>query len=112
MGMRFPRATATEAAKTRLYELVGQVLDRAQQSGQLRADITLEDLAFLNWANARILPAVRAASAPDAWRRHLALLLDGFRAERANPLPEPPLTPRQVHRAMVTLGRRSAGDIH
>jgi hypothetical protein len=34
MGMRFPRATATEAAKTRLYEVVGQVLDRAQQSGQ------------------------------------------------------------------------------
>jgi AcrR family transcriptional regulator len=71
MGMRFPRATATEAAKTRLYELVGQLVDRAQQSGQLRADLTLEDLAFLNWANTRILPAVRAAGAPDAWRRHL-----------------------------------------
>jgi AcrR family transcriptional regulator len=110
MSMRFPRATATEAAKTRLYELVGQVVDRAQQSGQLRADLTLEDLAFLNWANARILPAVRAAGASDAWRRHLGLLLDGFRAERAHPLPVPPLSPRQVHRAMVTLGRRSAGD--
>ena len=73
MGMRFPRATATEAAKTRLFEVVGQVLDRAQQSGQLRADLTLEDLAFLTWANARILPAVRAAGAPDAWRRPLGL---------------------------------------
>jgi AcrR family transcriptional regulator len=112
MSMRFPRATATEAAKTRLYELVGQVVDRAQQSGQLRADLTLEDLVFLNWANTRILPAVRAAGAPDAWRRYLAQLLDGFRAERAHPLPQPPLSPRQVHRAMVTLGRRSAGDAH
>ena len=112
MGMRFPRATAIEVAKTRLYELVGQVLDRAQQSGQLRADLTLEDLAFLNWANTRILPAVRAAGAPDAWRRHLGLLLDGFRADRAHPLPQPPLSVRQVHRAMVTLGRRSAGDAH
>jgi AcrR family transcriptional regulator len=112
MGMRFPRATTVEAAKTRLYELLGQLLDRAQQSGQLRADLTLEDLAFLNWANTRILPAVRAAGAPDAWRRHLGLVLDGFRAERAHPLPEPPLSPRQVHRAMVTLGRRSAGDTH
>lgn len=110
MGMRFPRATAVEAAKTRLFELVGQVVDRAQQSGQLRADITMEDLAFLNWANARILPAVRAAGAPDAWRRHLGLLLDGFRADRAHPLPVPPLSPPQVHRAMLTLGRRSAGD--
>ena len=40
------------------------------------------------------------------------VLLDGFRAERAHPLPHPPLSPRQVHRAMVTLGRRSAGDTH
>jgi AcrR family transcriptional regulator len=112
MGMRFPRATAVEAAKTRLFELVGQVVDRAQQSGQLRADITMEDLAFLNWANTRILPAVRAAGAPEAWRRHLGLLLDGFRADRAHPLPQPPLSPRQVHRAMLTLGRRSAGEGH
>jgi AcrR family transcriptional regulator len=112
MGMRFPRATAVEAAKTHLFELVGQVVDRAQQSGQLRADITMEDLAFLNWANTRILPAVRAASAPEAWRRHLGLLLDGFRADRAHPLPQPPLSPHQVHRAMLTLGRRSAGEGH
>lgn len=112
MGMRFPRATAVEAAKTRLFELVGQVVDRAQQSGQLRADLTQEDLAFLTWANTRILPAVRAAGAPEAWRRHLGLLLDGFRADRASPLPVPPLAPRQVHRAMLTLGRRSAGEGH
>jgi AcrR family transcriptional regulator len=110
MGMRFPRATAVEAAKTRLFEVLGQVIDRAQRSGQLRADLTLEDLAYLNWANSRILPAVRAAGAPDAWQRHLGLLLDGLRAERAHPLPQPPLSVRQVHRAMVTLGRRSAGD--
>jgi AcrR family transcriptional regulator len=112
MGMRFPRATAVEAAKGRLFDLVAQVVTRAQQSGQLRADLTLEDLAFLNWANARILPAGRAAGAPDVWRRHLGFLLDGFRADRAHPLPEPPLSPRQVHRAMVILGRRSAGDAH
>jgi AcrR family transcriptional regulator len=112
MGMRFLRATAVEAAKTRLFELVGQVVDRAQQSGQLRADLTPEDLAFLNWANTRILPAVRAAGAPEAWRRHLGLLLDGFRADRAHPLPQPPLSPHQVHRAMLTLGRRSAGEGH
>jgi len=112
MGMRFPRATAVEAAKARLFEVVAQVVDRAQQSGQLRADLTLEDLAVVTWANTRILQAVRAAGAPDAWRRHLGFLLDGFRADRAHPLPQPPLSPRQVHRAMLTLGRRSAGDAH
>jgi AcrR family transcriptional regulator len=110
MGMRFPRATTVEAVKTRLFDLVAQVVDRAKQSGQLRADLTQEDLAFLTWANTRILQAGRAAGAPDAWRRHLGFLLDGFRADRAHPLPRPPLSPRQVHRAMLTLGRRSAGD--
>jgi AcrR family transcriptional regulator len=109
MGMRFPRAAAAEAAGRRLYDLAGQLMDRAKQGGQLRSDVTLEDLAFLNWANARVLRACRAAGAPDAWQRHLGLLLDGFRADRAHPLPQPPLAPRQVFRAMLTLGRRSAG---
>ena len=112
MGMRFPRAATVEAAKARLFDLVAQVVDRAQQSGQLRADLTLEDLAFLAWANTRILQAGHAAGAPDAWQRHLGFLLDGFRADRAHPLPQPPLSPRQVHRAMLTLGRHAAGDAH
>jgi len=110
MGMRFPNATALEAAKNRLFRLVGELVRRAQASGQLRADLTPEDLAFLNWANARIMQAARAAGAPDAWRRHLGFLLDGFRAERAHSLPQPPLSPRQVHRAMLTLGRGTAGN--
>jgi AcrR family transcriptional regulator len=110
MGMRFPRATAVETAKTRLFELVGELVRRAQASGQLRADLTQEDLAFVTWANTRILQAGRAAGVPDAWRRHLGFLLGGFRADRAHPLPRPPLAPRQVHRAMRTLGRRSAGE--
>jgi AcrR family transcriptional regulator len=112
MGMRFPRATTVEAAKTRLFDVVAQVVDRAQRSGQLRADLTLEDLAFVSWANTRILQAGRAAGAPEAWRRHVGFLLDGFRADRAHPLPQPPLSRRQVHRAMLTLGRRAAGDAH
>jgi AcrR family transcriptional regulator len=110
MGMRFPRAATVEATKARLFDLVAQVIDRAKQSGQLRADLTLEDLAFVTWANTRILQASRAAGAPDAWRRHLGFLLDGFRSDRAHPLPQPPLSPRQVYRAMLTLGRRPAGD--
>jgi AcrR family transcriptional regulator len=111
MGMRFPRATTVEAAKARLFDLVKQVVTRAQESGQLRADLTLEDLALVTWANARILQAGRAGGAPDAWRRHLAFLLDGFHAERAHPLPQPPMSPAQVHRAMHNLGRRSAGEL-
>lgn len=64
---------------------------------------------MVTWANSRVLQAVGAAGAPDAWRRHLGFLLDGFRADRTTPLPEAPLAPRQVYRAMLVLGRRSAG---
>ena len=68
----------------------------------------MEDIALLFWANTRIVEATHEVAA-DAWRRHLALLLDGFRAERARPLPVPPLSPRQVHRAMLSLGMRCTG---
>ena len=112
MGMRFPRTPALEAARRRLFDLGNQLIARAQEAGQLRGDLTYEDLALVTWANSRVLQAVRAAGAPDAWRRHLGFLLDGFRADRAHPLPEPPLSPRQVYRAMLVLGQRSAGTTH
>jgi hypothetical protein len=105
MSMRLPRAAQTEAAKRRLFELTGRLISRAQASGQLRADLTQEDLALIAWANTRIMEAAHGI-APDAWRRHLALLLDGLRADGAAPLPVPPLSPRQVLRAMLSLGSR------
>jgi AcrR family transcriptional regulator len=108
MSMRLPRAMRAEAAKKRVFELTQRIIVRAQDSGQLRADVTPEDLAFLAWANTRILEATHDVC-PDAWRRHLGLLLDGFRADRAHALPVPPLTPRQVYRAMRSLGSRCTG---
>jgi hypothetical protein len=73
------------SSRRRLFDLGGRLIARAQEAGQLRPDLTREDLALVTWANARILQAGRAAGAPDAWRRHLGFLLDGFRAERASP---------------------------
>jgi len=108
MSMRLPRARQTEAARRRLLELTAQIIERAQASGQLRRDFTQEDLALIAWANTRIVQAAHGI-APDAWRRHLALMLDGLRAEGAAPLAVPPLSPRQVLRAMLSLGSRCAG---
>jgi AcrR family transcriptional regulator len=108
MSMRLPRARQTETARRRLFELTTRIIERAQASGQLRADLTQEDLALIAWANTRIVQAAHGI-APDAWRRHLALMLDGLRAEGAAPLPVPPLSPRQVLRAMLSLGSRCGG---
>jgi AcrR family transcriptional regulator len=97
-----PLSSATEETRSRGYQLMKQVITRAQGAGVLRADITLEDLAFVIWGHARTVEAT-AAIAPRAWRRHLAIMLDGLRAEAAHPLPEPPLRPAEAQRAMQGL---------
>ncbi|MER5796464.1 helix-turn-helix domain-containing protein [Streptomyces sp. NPDC001980] len=79
-----------------------QIFRDAQEQGVLRDDVTPEDLAFVIWSQAGIIQATRAV-APDAWRRHLHLLLDAFRAQCAHELPGPPLTRQQVDQTLTTL---------
>lgn len=104
-SMRFLHAPGIEAARKRAYDLGRRIVERAQAEGSLRADVTAEDLAFIVWAHSRVSEATHAID-PQAWRRYLALTLDGFRAAAAHPLPAPPLRPRQVLRAQLQLGRR------
>ncbi|WP_391858398.1 hypothetical protein [Streptomyces silvisoli] len=54
-----------------------------------------------------MVPASVAVS-PDAWRRYLALLLDGLRAEAARPLPVPPLTLDELGGVLRGLGPHRA----
>lgn len=104
-SMRFPNAPGVEAARKRAYDLGRRIVERAQAEGSLRPDITAEDLAFVDWAHSRVSEATHAID-PNAWRRYLALTLDGLRASAAHPLPVPPLRPRQMLRAQLHLGRR------
>jgi AcrR family transcriptional regulator len=104
-SMRFPHAPRIEAARKRAYDRICRIVERAQAEGSLRTDITAEDLAFIAWAHTRVSEATYDID-PGAWRRYLALTLDGFRATAAHPLPNPPLRPRQVLRAQLRLGRR------
>ncbi len=46
-----------------------------------------------------------STTAPNEWRRHLYLMLDAYRAERAHRIPEPPITDEQLYDAMVHLGK-------
>jgi AcrR family transcriptional regulator len=98
-----PDTPEIDRLKARGHELVVTILDRAQRSGQLRADFHEGDLAFVLWSTTTIIDAT-AASAPEAWRRHLAFLLDGLRAPAAHPLPTPPLSQEEVAAAMRTHG--------
>jgi AcrR family transcriptional regulator len=89
--------------KARGHELVLTIVDRAQRSGQLRADFQDGDFAFVLWSTTTIIEAT-ATAAPDAWRRHLGFMLDGFRASAAHPLPGPPLEQDVVAKAMRAHG--------
>lgn len=99
----FPDARALERHRSRGFALQVRVIERAKAEGVLRPDLVSEDIALLLMANAGVVQAAGDA-APDAWRRFVGLILDGFRAEGASRLP-PPATPRQLIRAM----RRLAG---
>lgn len=98
-----PDAQEVERLKARGHELVGAIVERAQRSGQLRADFQDGDFAFVLWSITTIIDAT-ANTAPDAWRRHLAFMLDGFRAGAATPLPGRALEPDEVAQAMRALG--------
>jgi AcrR family transcriptional regulator len=89
-------------ARKRVTPLVTELIERAQVAGKLRPDIVHEDISVLFWTSARVVDATRDI-APEFWRRHLTLALDGLRPQGATPLPHPPLTASQHLSAMKGL---------
>jgi AcrR family transcriptional regulator len=77
-----PDAPALRKLRQAGLAAVTEVMANAQRAGALRRDVTVDDLAFVVWGISRTVE-----TAPGAWRRHLGLMLDGFRAEGAHPLP-------------------------
>jgi AcrR family transcriptional regulator len=102
LSRRFPGNADTEHIHDQMCQQIEDVLARAQEAGAARPDITQADIVNLIWTNGRIIDAT-STTAPNAWRRHLYLMLDAYRAERAHPLPEPPMTYKQLYDAMVHL---------
>jgi AcrR family transcriptional regulator len=102
LSRRFPGNAETEHIHDVMCQQIDDVLARAQDAGKARADITRADIVNLIWSNGRIIDAT-SAKAPTAWRRQLYLMLDGYRAERAHSIPEPPMTDTQLYDAMVHL---------
>ncbi|MGQ4618357.1 TetR family transcriptional regulator [Nocardia sp. R7R-8] len=103
LAVRAAPSPAIARAQEHGHGLMRRIITRAQDAGVLRPDWVLEDIAFITWSHTRIVEAT-SHIAPEAWRRHLALILDGLRAEAAHPLPVPPITEDQL---MHALGRDS-----
>lgn len=96
--------TSLAAIHAHNRKTVDGLLRRGQEQGTIRLDVTTEDLLFALAALGRAVPAL-TTTAPDAWRRPLALFLDGLRARPAAPrLPAPALTSAQLGEVLLNLG--------
>lgn len=85
-----------ESIRTRSWGLFQQLVDQAHAAGTLRPDATFLDVGQLLVRLARPLPGpIPRALDNQVAHRHLELVLDGLRADRAEsltPLPDPALT--------------------
>ena len=78
------------AARERLLDATGELMRRAQAAGQLRPDVAAEDVPLLLMGLGWALCGVGGTDS-NLWERYLAIMVDGLRAEGANPLPHAPL---------------------
>lgn len=97
--LSLPDDFAIEAAKREGHSLTEKLVSRAQRSGQLRADVTLGDIGLLVSGTVKATEPIRSEQ-PDAWRRHLQIVIDGLRVEAASALPGTPPAPADVAAAM------------
>ncbi|WNO71272.1 helix-turn-helix domain-containing protein [Streptomyces sp. AM8-1-1] len=101
MTTTIPGIPSLEGLYAHNAETFGLLLARCRESGTVCEDVTVEDLLFVLAALGRAVPAAEAAS-PGAWRRPLAILLNGLRATGAS-LPGPVPTPGELEQALSRL---------
>lgn len=80
------------AAKDRVIPVAIELVRRAKESGQLRADFEATDLAIFQMMIGAVAEYTQDVR-PELWRRYLGLLLDGMRADAG---PKRPLFPEAL----------------
>ena len=103
LTMTFPTAKALDQRRDQAYEGVVQLISRAKAAGRLREDFSPEDLVLVHMVTAGVVNAT-GDSAPDAWKRVVALMLQSFEAPARGSLPDSP-EPRARYKAMLRAGR-------
>jgi len=73
-----------EQAKSRIKPAIGQLVERAQRDGYLRADVVDADFPIMEMMIS-FLGNMTATVAPDFWRRYLTIMLDGLVVSRSEP---------------------------
>ena len=78
-------ARLVDRARLQLAPLVAQLVQRAQASGDLRADISITDMPLIQFMVSS-LGEIRGPHAERIWRRYLGIVLDGLRTPEPRPL--------------------------
>jgi AcrR family transcriptional regulator len=90
-----PRLWSTDDNGIRVARaLITELLDDAKRHHRVRDDLTNTDLTVVMWSIRGILQTTRGA-APDAWQRHLELLIAGMRPT-GTPLASSPISQTQI----------------
>jgi AcrR family transcriptional regulator len=91
---RLWNASSEHDSVQEVRRVIAGLLGEAKGHGRIRADITSTDLTIILWSIRGVIETTRGA-APDAWRRHLDILIAGLR-----PAPQP-LTHRPLTQASL-----------
>jgi AcrR family transcriptional regulator len=86
-----PRSPALDEVGEQGVRLAETLLERAQRQGAVRSDVELADVLLIIYSLHLVVP-VAARVAPDGWRRHLAIALDGLRPREGSTLPATGMT--------------------
>ena len=96
-------------ARDRMRPVITRLVERAQASGDLRADFQATDVKMIAFMLASIAEYA-AAVIPQVWRRYLAMLVDGLRPVRdgVTELPVPAPTAGDLGDLLTAPGQRPA----
>jgi hypothetical protein len=95
-------AAGLATVRDRLRPLAAELVDRARAAGRLRADCEPEDLGIVHLMLSAVIDAGQDVE-PELWRRYLAMLLRGLKAEPTppEPLPVPAVSPTQMDEVLA-----------
>lgn len=99
MTTRFDGAPRLLVLRSKIQQVLKDLVHAARAEGAVRQDFTTEDLIFISLSNSKVAEVTRS-TAPDAWRRNVELFLEAIRPDHARPLSQRPMTPSEVYRTM------------
>jgi AcrR family transcriptional regulator len=91
---RLWNSASTTAAAEEIRRLIAELAADARAHGRVRPEVTTADIVVVFWAMRGVIESTLSV-APDAWQRHLAVVVAGLRPA-TDELPGRPLTETQL----------------